>query len=321
MINSIKKADPKSKIIFITTPAGETMLRNDNSIDHIIVYDKKGIDRSIAGIYKTGKKIKEILHGEKSVYISLHRFIRASLLGRIIGSEIRAGFKNSVLSFLYTERVDYELGIHETERNFKLLFSVLGEKLKGRSPLPPVLIPSDTDIKKVKKIINGFCRSKKIISIAPGSVWETKRWPAEYFRELIAGLGNNNVKIVLIGGREDRDLCRSLETHNTLNLAGELSLLESAAAVGMSGLLVTNDSAPLHIASAMNVPTVAIFGATVQDFGFGPLAKRSVVLENNALGCRPCGRHGSRECAKKHFNCMKSIAPGRVLDAVMKIIK
>lgn len=321
MIDIIKKADPESKIIFVTTPAGEPLLRNDKRIERIVVYDKRGYDQSITGLLNKIKEIKNIVDKEESVFISPHRFLRAAIMGYFSGSKIRAGFKGSFFSLLYNRRVLYKYGIHEIRRNFELLSAVFGNALACLTPERPGLFFSEDDTAQVKqKIFSVFNRHDKIISIAPCSVWETKRWPADCFMELIHGLDALKIKVILIGGKDDRELCDSLAFGNTLNLAGELSLIGSAAAIGISRALVCNDSAPLHLASAVNTPTVAVFGATTPELGFGPLADGSVVIENSDLECRPCGRHGSRRCAKKHFACMRSIPTGRVMESLMKII-
>jgi heptosyltransferase II len=322
IISTIKKFNPESRILFVTTPVGESILHNDKRIERIVVYDKRVRDKGLAGLCKKAKEIRDIINGDSSVFISLHRFIRASIIGYLSGAKIRAGFKGSVFSFLYNRRIDYRFGIHEIDRNFELLIAAFEKASTGLKAERPELFFFKKDYAKVKnKIKKTFNLKNKIVSIAPGSVWATKRWPAEYFMELIHTLDEGNIKVILIGGKEDRELCRSLGYRNTLNLAGELSLLESAAAISFSRAIVTNDSAPLHLASAVNTPAVALFGATTLRFGFGPLSDGSIVLENNELKCRPCGRHGAKRCAKKHFACMKSITPASVMGAVMKIIE
>ncbi len=321
LIGAIKNNVPGSRIIIVTTPVGESLLRGDKRIQRIVIYDKRSRDKGLAGLIRKAKEIRNIVDKQDSVYISLHRFAKASVIGYLSGAKTRAGFKASVCSFLYNRRAEYRFGIHEIQRNIELLSAALDKVHKELKLERPELFFSKKEYKKVKNIIEEtFNSGEKIVSVAPGSVWTTKRWPAEYFRELIHALDKRKVKVILIGGKEDIDLCRSLEYGNTLNLAGELSLPESAIAIGQSRALVTNDSAPLHLASAVNTPAVAIFGATTLLFGFGPLSDGSVVLENNRVKCRPCGRHGADRCREKHFECMKSITPGMVTDAVMKIL-
>lgn len=323
MIALLKKADPECRIIFITTPAGETILCNDKRIEKLIVYDKRNADKGFAGFMNKVKEVKQITGKDASVFISPHRFLRASVFGYLLGSKVRAGFKGSSLSFLYNRKAKYRFGVHEIERNMDLLNAAFNNLLSGNVPERPELFPSDKDYSLVQGRINKFSQSpRNMIAIAPGSVWKTKRWPLEYYKELINSLIAKRKKIILIGGKEDRDICDDLAAPHAgaLNLAGELSVLQSAAAIGICAALVTNDSAPLHLASAMNTPTVAIFGATTPDLGFGPLADKSVVLEQKELPCRPCGRHGSNSCPKKHFNCMNSISPAMALDALTGLL-
>jgi heptosyltransferase-2 len=99
-----------------------------------------------------------------------------------------------------------------------------------------------------------------------------------------------------------------------------LSLLASAELIGRSALLVTNDSAPLHLASAMNTPTIAVFGPTVPEFGFGPLAEQSMVVGHTSLACRPCDRHGPQRCPLGHWRCMREIMPDAVAALARSLI-
>ena len=89
-----------------------------------------------------------------------------------------------------------------------------------------------------------------------------------------------------------------------VNLSGLLSFLESAALMETAKMNYVNDSAPLHIASAMNAPVTTYFCSTVPSFGFGPLSDNKTIVEvKEKLDCRPCGLHGKKECPEKHFNC------------------
>jgi heptosyltransferase-2 len=131
--------------------------------------------------------------------------------------------------------------------------------------------------------------------------------------------------VVLIGSREERALCdelmNSIRSPNVLNGAGEFSLLESAELIRRCGLIVSNDSAPVHLAGAMRVPIVAIYGATVPRFGFAPRGKQDTVVEREGLACRPCGIHGGERCPIGTFECMLSITPEQVRDAVRRTLR
>jgi heptosyltransferase-2 len=164
-----------------------------------------------------------------------------------------------------------------------------------------------------------------MIAIAPGSAWKTKRWLIERFSELSVILANAGFEILIIGGKEDIELGKTIiktAKHKKIHDAtGKLSLLQSAELIRRCKTLVTNDSAPLHIGVAMRTPVVAIFGATVPEFGFAPYGKNDSVIETKNLPCRPCAIHGGNECPIGTFDCMKKIEAKVVAEKVKSLIK
>jgi lipopolysaccharide heptosyltransferase II len=162
------------------------------------------------------------------------------------------------------------------------------------------------------------------IALAPGAKHATKQWLPEYFSALGSSLaGKNNARIVLLGAPDERDLCGEIAaniTGETINLAGRTSLLESAAAIDACDVVVTNDSALAHVAAARKRPVVAIFGSTVQEFGFAPYGTQSVVVENEGLYCRPCTAIGRATCPEGHFRCMREVTVEMVMGAIYRLI-
>jgi heptosyltransferase-2 len=129
--------------------------------------------------------------------------------------------------------------------------------------------------------------------------------------------------VVIVGSGEDRELGLAVAAaapERASVAAGELPLRASAALLERAALLVTNDSAPLHLASAVGTPVVAIFGPTVPGFGFGPRGPRDRIVEHPALSCRPCSSHGPRVCPLLHHKCMQEVAVERVVEAVMAVV-
>jgi heptosyltransferase-2 len=150
-------------------------------------------------------------------------------------------------------------------------------------------------------------------------VWATKRWP--YYTELARALSADG-RIVIVGGADDASLALEIRSAvpDAVDATGTLPLLASADLIGRCGVIVTNDSAPLHLASAMGTPTVAIFGPTVPDFGFGPLAPSRLVVGHETLTCRPCSRHGPRRCPLTHFRCMRELTPELVTERARTLL-
>jgi heptosyltransferase-2 len=127
---------------------------------------------------------------------------------------------------------------------------------------------------------------------------------------------------VAIGGAQDQELGAGVVQRagaRGANAAGALTLRESAAVVERAAVLVTNDSAPLHLASAVGTPIVAIFGPTVPAFGFGPIRPGDRVVEHPDLACRPCSQHGPRVCPLGHHRCMKEVTVDQVLSALTEV--
>ena len=155
---------------------------------------------------------------------------------------------------------------------------------------------------------------KKIVGIAPGSVWPTKRYPVEYFVKVAEDLYNKGYAIALFGGKDDKDSLdefANLFKYPNFDFAYKTSLKELPAILSAVDLLLSNDSGAMHIAIAGGTPAVAVFGPTVKSLGFFPYDDKSIVVENNDINCRPCGKHGGHTCPKGHFKCMKDIEPER----------
>jgi len=159
-------------------------------------------------------------------------------------------------------------------------------------------------------------RCKYVIGLVPTARHFTKRWPIEKFVELGVELAQrHHVRFLIFGGREDREYCSDLAqminarsgASAAENLAGTLSLLETAAAFDFCDVIVSNDSGLMHLAAARKRKIIAIFGSTVREFGFLPYGTPHTVVEVPGLKCRPCTPIGRSRCPKGHFRCMRDI--------------
>jgi heptosyltransferase-2 len=290
----------------------------------VIVYDKNGADEGVAGFRRQVGILQERAY---DLAVVPHRSLRSAALARMAKIPRRIGFDRSSGRWLFTDIVRYDPNAHEIERNIRLLtplaISVTGKVL-------PSLFPSDADRAAVagvlgpSALVGASAGARNFVAMAPGSVWNTKRWPAERFGEVARRLGESGIPVVVVGGEADRALGESIAagagTANVVSAAGKLTLLQSAALIGMSRLLVTNDTAPMHIAVAMRTPVLAIFGATVPSFGFAPYGAHDVILETNGLKCRPCSVHGGDTCPIGTFECMLNISAEAVVGKVMQLL-
>ncbi|MDP1677156.1 MAG: lipopolysaccharide heptosyltransferase II [Bacteroidota bacterium] len=320
MIQMLYKKFPDASIDVVTTPIASELLANHPAISTVIPYDKRKSQKGIAGILSL---LHQLRKNQYDLAIVPHRSLRSAIVIGLSGIKNRISFSTSSGSLFYNHIVHYEKSKHEIERNLSLITPL---DITVQQKEFPSLYPSTADNIVIDKFLFDMeiLEHHSMIAIAPGSVWKTKRWLLERFSELSLMLASAGYEIVIIGGKEDSELGRAIiETakHKSIHDAtGKFSLLQSAELIRRCKTLVTNDSAPLHIGVAMRTPIVAIFGATVPEFGFGPYGKNDIVVETKNLPCRPCAIHGGNECPIGTFVCMKNIEAGVVAEKVKSLI-
>ncbi|MBC2850691.1 glycosyltransferase family 9 protein [Cetobacterium sp. 8H] len=316
LLKRVKEVYPEAKITYVTTPVGASLLRNNPNITEIIEYDKRGHHSGLKGILELGRRLR---YENFNLVLTPHRYLRSSFLSWLTRSPQRVGYDIASGAIFFNKKIKYDKSKHEVEK----LLSFLGEVPEyPREKYPIELYPSQKDIKKIDEIWNeNNLNDKEIIVIAPGSKWFTKKWPLEYFNKVIDLLLKDNKKIVVIGGRDEM-LLNIEQADKVIDLRGKTTLLELAEVLKRSKVVITNDSSPIHIASAFkDTHIVAIFGPTVEKFGFFPWSLNSEVLEDKELECRPCAIHGGDKCPKGHFKCMLSITPEEVYKKVVQSLK
>jgi len=322
LIQVLKATFPDAAITVVTVPAAAGLLGNHPAISESLVYDKRGRQRGFAGMFDLSRALRE---RRFDLAFVPHRSLRSALIIRRADIPVRIGFSTSAGRFLFTETVPYDRDAHEIDRNLGLLHP-LG--MKGGDPVLPSLYPSVEDVATVDRLLadarTGGVVTENLIAVAPGSVWNTKRWPADRFASLVRCLVRDGFSIALVGGQEDRPICDAIAgaagERGTVNSAGRLTLLQSAELIRRCTVAISNDSAPMHLAVAMRVPVVVIFGATAPQFGFAPRGVLDCVVETNGLSCRPCAIHGGKRCPVGTFDCMMKISPDDVLGRIRTIL-
>ncbi len=290
----------------VSTPAASGLLANHPAVREVILYDKRGSDRGIAGFGRLSGRLRERRYD--AAFLA-QGSVRSGALTLAAGIPERVGFSTSAGRAFYTTRVVSREGEHHAARLLSL--ADRGVPAGGGADRPrPRLYPAAAERAAADALLGDAPESQPLVALAPGSVWATKRWP--YYPDLARRLADG-ARVVVLGSEADRALAGEIfeaTGGRSVDATGRLSLLASAEVIGRARLLVTNDSAPLHLASAMNTPTLAVFGPTVPAFGFGPLADRSALAEVEGLDCRPCDRHGPRRCPLGHWRCMREITAG-----------
>lgn len=310
LIEKLHQYYPEAKIDFLLRKGNEALLKNHPKLNQVLVWNKKENKKK-----NLRKIIQEIQTTRYDLLVNVQRFFTTGWITARSKAKLKVGYSKNPLSFFFNHKIPHLLqeGTHEIDRNLNLV-----KQFTDNERVLPRLYPSKEDYEQIKQFQNSA-----YVCLAPASVWYTKQFPAEKWIDFMNQLPPN-LKIYLLGSPDDtilnQKLIKETSHSNVENLAGKLSLLASAALMEQAKMNYVNDSAPMHLASAMNAPTSAIFCSTIPEFGFGPLSeKKSIVEVQEKLSCRPCGLHGKKECPKGHFDCAFKIDITQLLSVLESV--
>jgi len=246
--------------------------------------------------------------------VNVQRFFSTGMLTALSRGRKTVGFSKNPLSAFFTVKVPHTIesgNMHEVDRNLSLLKGIGIDT----APAAVKLYPRDKDHTRTASF-----QEKPYITISPASLWFTKQYPVEKWVEFIRALPGQLV-VYFLGSNEDVAFIHEIMDRSghpgLVSLAGKISLLESASLMMKARMNYVNDSAPMHLCSAVNAKVTAIFCSTVPAYGFGPLSTDAVVVESTEdLHCRPCGLHGLRTCPEGHYRCAFSINKERLIQRI-----
>ena len=292
---------PDAAIDLVIREGNEGLFEGHPFLNKLFIWNKR--------TNKTSNLFKLINDIRKTRYdhvINCQRFFSTGLMTVLAKGDEKIGYDKNPMAPLFTRLLQPAIGDHwhEVDRLNELI-----DHLTDKSRPLPKLYPAEKDLQFVD-------RSGQYVCIAPTSVWFTKQWPEAKWIDLIRLLPTD-VRVFLLGAPGDAEACSRIAQQAGRGdvLAGKLSLLGTAHLMQGATMNYVNDSAPLHIASAMNAPVTVVFCSTVPAFGFGPLRENGRVVETSEkLDCRPCGLHGYKACPKGHFRCALGIEVHRVME-------
>ncbi|MDR0454175.1 MAG: glycosyltransferase family 9 protein [Deferribacteraceae bacterium] len=321
LVTALQKLFPEADVVLCVRPECAPLFEG---LDFkVIVFDKRKTDSGLTGLIRFSENLKR----EKfDIVLSPHKSLRSSLILKLSGIPFRIGFKEATGKRFYTQVIQRDMVLHEAERNLSFLSQLsdgcsleetkrLGENLR-----------TFRDVKYADIVCNYMriaAKGRKIVGLNAGSVWNTKRWPVEYYAEIAEMLHKAGYAVAVFGGPADNEVNMALKEMlymEYFDYVNKTPFRQIPAVISGLALLITNDSAPLHIAVSQNIPVVAIFGPTVPALGFAPYDNRSLICEIRGLPCRPCGLHGGKRCPEKHFKCMLDLLPEQIFNAALKIV-
>jgi ADP-heptose:LPS heptosyltransferase len=284
---------PEAKLSILVRKGNEGIYEGHPFLKEVLVWDKK--EKKLGNLFRMLNRIRG---NRYDCVVNCHRFSSSGFLTAFSGARHKAGYKQNPFSFLFDYTAKHKIGdgTHEVER-----YNQLVEDFTDKMIFNPKLYPSLNDTVTVRQH-----KTANYICMAPASVWFTKQLPLDKWVEICDNT-DLSTTIYLLGAPNDLELCQQIKSrtsHDDIHIfAGKLTLLQSCALMKNAKMNYVNDSAPLHLASAVNAPVTAFFCSTVPEFGFGPLSDVKKIMQVHNLKCKPCGIHGFKACPLGHFKC------------------
>lgn len=318
VIRNLRSYFPDAFIAFMCRPYTREIVENNPFLDEVIVYDKYGKHKSLWRSILFAVSLRK----EKFDWaIILHPTNRAHIVTFLAGIPVRVGWDRK-MGFLLTQTLEHKKqeGLrHEAEYTLDLLRALNIPTLYKTLYFPI----ADTAKDKVNNLLKkeNVSDDEEVITIHPSASCPSKRWPADYFSKLISTLKEKlSLKVAVITAKGEEQYAEKIVSEqDVIDLRGKLTLIEVGALLKRSAVFVSNDSGPVHIAAALEVPVISIFGR--KDPGLSPLRWRPLgensFYFHEDVGCTICLAHN----CQKDFLCLKAIKPEEVAKKVILILK
>lgn len=317
---ALRSAYPKSFIAMMVAPEAKDIIEGNPYLDEAIIFDKKGAHK---GFFRTFKFIREIKNRNFDLAVILHTTNRINLITFFAGIKKRIGYDRR-LGFLLTDRlkdIKYLGEKHELEYNLDVI-RALGIAPKNPKPFIPIRQAAEKYIEDILNK-NNITRNDRIVILNPSASCISKRWPQERFSELAGELIRQfSVKIIIVSSQDQKNIADAVTNNikdKALNLAGLTSIAQLAGLLKRAKLFISNDSGPVHIAAALDIPVISIFGRRQPGLGhkrWGPLGLKAKFLHKD-VGCVECLAHN---CIKE-FTCLKAITVDDVIKAARQFLE
>jgi heptosyltransferase-2 len=325
LIRTLHARFPSARIDFLVKQEYAPLVAHNPHLSQILTFPSGGSWRDL-------RRFRRVIRREGyDLVIDIHDSLRSRVLCAGQGKVVRMRKRKIARALLVLFKIDH----------YGRWGGAPGVALRYLEPVLPygvtddhegldLVIPDDVHAAAATKLeAAGFRPGQRFIAVCPTARHFTKIWPAERFAAAAAALAEETgLPVSLFGAAGEREQCAAVGAHllatspQTLvaNMAGTLSLLETAAALDAGVVVLCNDSGLMHLAAARKRPVVAVFGSTVRQFGFFPFGTRASVIEHAACPCRPCTHVGRAECPRSHFRCMTELEPARVVDAARALL-
>lgn len=316
-LSSIRNTYPEARIFILVKPWVADIFRLSPLVDEILLYETPGIHAGIFGKMRLARELKTI---KFDMVILLQNAIEAAIIAQLSRIPVRAGYDTDIRGCLLTHPVVRTEAIKKVHQSYYYLAMVqsLGCGAPSQSPF---LRLTAADITLATQLLRdqGIDPDQRLIGMAPGATYgPAKKWFPERFGALAEKIQEEfGIKTILFGSASDRETTRTIQKHSKytlLDLAGKTDLRTAVALMAQCTLFISNDSGLMHVAGALNIPTIAIFGST-NPLTTAPIGENNTIIYMKTE-CSPC----LRKTCPTDFLCMESISVLAVYNQVKAII-
>lgn len=323
LLRILRKKLPDTQIDFLIKKEYAELVKFNPNLSNVIEFNTA---EGFKGLYKIANDIKE---NNYDIVLDLHNNLRSNYI-KLFSKARYYSVNKRVMKRLILIKFKVNLYSNYISVADRYLETISFLNVKNDNQGLDLYYPETALVELDKKLkYNNLKDHNYIIGVAPAAKHNTKIWEKEKYVQLLTLISNKfDPFIFLFGSKSEENYINSIadaikknvNKECVANMAGKLSLIETAALIDKCLVVITNDTGLMHMASARKRKVVAIFGSTVKEFGFFPFGTESIVIENNNLKCRPCSHIGRDKCPKHHFKCMRDISVERVLEAYKNIL-
>jgi heptosyltransferase I len=342
VLHKLRRRYPDARIDWLVTPAIAELLRPHPAISNVVLFARDEWSAPWTALGSLARLAGELRATKYDLVVDMHGQFRTAVLALATGAPVRIGFdrprrnvwaasgrpfpaearrhawqgarEGSWLAYTHCIPVP-TLDVHAVDR-----YLTVGRMLGFDEGPPDFWFPVPQAAReRVEQLLGRHGDAGRLLTIAPGTIWETKRWRSDGFAQLARYFRQRHFAVVLAGSERERAACDEVASAapGCLNLAGKTTLSELAALIHRSTLCVTNDSGPMHLAVALKRPVVSIFGPT-DEIWIGPYRRPDAVVRAR-LACAPCYLRVLSRCAHGHA-CMRQVPAQAVIDRAEQML-
>lgn len=313
LLRALRRRHPEARITMLTKRAYAPLLEDNPHLSEIIALQP---DQSLPSL------AAELRASGFSHLLDLHDSLRSRILRALVPGAWRGypKYRAARALLIHGKRDRYPVHRPVAERYFE---AARGLDVRPDGD-PPDFFLGTRGVAEAEAWMGGtgLGASRRLAAVAPGAAHATKQWPVEHWRTLVDRIVATGMDVAVVGGSGDTIVAEQVAAgrgHRSLSAAGRLGLQGTGALLRRARAVVSGDTGVMHMATGVGTPVVALFGPTVEAFGFFPYTRRAEVLQLD-LACRPCSSQGGPRCPLGHHHCLTQLDAATVYQAVRRSV-